>query len=77
MLEILNCLQSLSFVFPDAGCVQVSAHFEKGFESQTRHASALRAQAVKDANQVFRAPMAKIKHENHERHLHQSQTSFK
>ena len=59
-------------MFPDVGCVQVSADSQKGFESQTCHAPIVRFEIVENANQISGPAMAKIKYENNVSYLHQS-----
>jgi hypothetical protein len=65
------------FLFSDAGRVQVCPYPEAHAKGEARHAAALRAKAAQDADQVPRAPVEKVKHEDHVGNLLQSQAQAK
>ena len=57
----------------DVGGLQVCPYPQEDSEGEARHAAVVRVEAVEDADQVPGQAVEEVKHEDHERHLHQGQ----
>jgi hypothetical protein len=65
----------LNMTFADDGGFQVCSDPETDPEGSARDDAAVRAEAAKNADQIPWPSVAKVQHENHERHLSKSQAS--
>ena len=57
----------------DVGGLQVCPYPQEDSEGEARHAAVVRVEAVEDADEVPWETVEEVKHEDHERHLHQGQ----